>query len=118
MELMDNKADSDVGKERSPKHKKCFALFYSFYTLNRKKQSSSVLCMDQSRFVEIHYKNLNHNNAVAEATATLAVSPFNSASFFLDLKNFTTTESFITEYPARKALLSWPRDTAVGFLLN
>lgn len=76
--------------------------------------------MDQRRFTAIHFKDLNHNNAVAKATATAAVSLFNLeiGQFFLSFENFTTIESFTAEYPARKALLSWPRQLLVFYWTN
>lgn len=97
MDEMDNKADSDVRE-----------VFLWPYT---EKQPSPALFVDQSKFTTIHFKDLNHNNAVAKATAKAAVSLFNLeiGQFFLRFENFTTTESFTAEYPARKALLSWPR---------
>lgn len=97
-------------------------LYFPFSTPSKERKNSLELSVDQSRFAAIHFKNLNHNNAVAEATTTATLSPFilEISQFFLSFEHFffTATEGVTAEYPARKALLSRPRDTAVGFLLN
>lgn len=101
MEVTDNKADSE---ERSPKYRKGFALFYSFYALNRKTAKSSPFCEPKQ---------------VCSNSYQISESQQCSGSFSLQLEdrpvfplNFTTTESFYCRISCQES------PSVLGFLLT
>lgn len=90
----------------------CFILQFK-----QEKQPSPALSVDQSRFTATHFKNLNHNNAVAEATS---VSPFNLeiGQFSLDLKILLPQKVLLQNILLGKPFCPGQETQLVVFLLN